>query len=178
MCDFNKALRKFISTGKDQFFCYEAGPCGYELYRFIVSQGHQCIVVAPSLIPKKTDDKIKTDKHDADKLTRLLRSGDLTSVLVPNEEDEAMRDLSQAREDVVLALKSAEQRLKSFLLRHNKRFNGSANWSEKHLRWLAEDVNMPTPEQKFIFQEYVNSVSEANARVKRLDKEIKFYAEK
>ena len=103
-------------------------------------------MVAPSLIPKKAGDKIKTDKRDADNLARLLRSGDLTFVFVPNEEDEAMRDLNRAREDVVLALKSAKQRLKSILLRHIKRFDGSANWSEKHLRWLTEDINMPYPE--------------------------------
>ncbi len=175
MEDFKKLLRKLVSTGKELFFCYEAGPCGYELYRYITSQGHQCIVVAPSLIPKKAGDKVKTDKRDADNLTRLLRSGDLTSVYVPSAEDEAMRDLSRAREDVVLVLKSSKQRLKSFLLRHNIRFNGSANWSEKHLRWLAEDVNMPYPAQKVVFQEYVNSVTEANERVKRLEKEILFH---
>ena len=90
MSDFKKTLRKLVSTGKSLFFCYKAGPCGYELYRFITSQGHQCIVVAPSLIPKKSGDKIKTDKRDADNLTRLLRSGDLTPVFVPNAEDEAM----------------------------------------------------------------------------------------
>ncbi len=173
--DFKKMLRKLVSTGKDLFFCYEAGPCGYELHRYICSQGHQCIVVAPSLIPKKAGDKVKTDKRDADNLARLLRSGDLTSVYVPNAEDEAIRDLSRGREDAVLALNSAKQRLKSFLLRHNIRFNGTANWSEKHLRWLAEDVNMSYPAQKVVFQEYVNTITEANERVKRLDKEILFH---
>ena len=85
-----KKVEKIVTTlskkyiGEVLLFCYEAGPCGYELYRFIVSQGHQCIVVAPSLIPKKAGDKIKTDKRDADNLTRLLRSGDLTPVFVPN----------------------------------------------------------------------------------------------
>jgi len=173
--DFKKTLRKLVATGKELFFCYEAGPTGYELYRFIVSQGHQCIVVAPSLIPKKPGDKIKTDKRDADNLTRLLRSGDLTAVYVPSAEDEAMRDLSRAREDAVAVLKQAKQRLKSFLLRYNIRFDGSANWSEKHLHWLAESVNMPYPEQKIVYQEYLNSVTEANARVKRFDKEILFH---
>jgi len=176
LTDFKKLLRKLVSTEKDLFFCYEAGPCGYELYRFITSQGHQCIVVAPSLIPKKPGDKVKTDKRDADNLARLLRSGDLTSVYVPNAEDEAMRDLSRAREDAVLVLKCAKQRLKSFLLRHNIRFNGTANWSEKHLRWLAEDVNMAYPTQKIVFQEYVNAVTEASARVKRLEAEIQHHA--
>ena len=85
--------------------------------------------------------KIKTDNRDADNLTRLLRSDDLTPVFVPNTEDEAIRDLSRAREDAVLVLKCAKQRLKSFLLPHNIRFDGSANWSGKHLRWLIESVN-------------------------------------
>jgi len=133
------------------------------------------VLVAPSLIPKKPGDKIKTDKRDADNLTRLLRSGDLTAVYVPDEEDEAIRDLSRAREDVVIVLKAAKQRLKSFLLRHNIRFDGSAHWSEKHLRWLAEYVNMPCPAQKVVFQEYLNSVTETNQRVKRLEKEIVFH---
>jgi len=175
LADFKKTLRKLTATGKSLFFCYEAGPTGYELYRYITAQGHQCIVVAPSLIPKKPGDKVKTDQRDADNLTRLLRSGDLTSVYVPNEEDEAIRDLSRAREDAVIVFKQAKQRLKSFLLRHNIRFDGSANWSEKHLRWLAESVNMPFSAQKVVYQEYLNSVTETNARVKRFDKEILFH---
>ena len=91
---------------------------------------------------------------------------------MPTAEDEAIRDVSCAREDAVIALKSAKQRLKSFLLRHGIHFNGSANWSEKHLRWLAEDMNMPYPAQKVVFQEYVNTVIETHARVKRLEKAI------
>ncbi len=88
---FRKTLRKLVSLGKPLHFCYEAGPCGYELYRLIVSEGHQCEVVAPSLIPKKPGDKVKTDNRDAVQLARLLRSGELTAVYVPNREDEAMR---------------------------------------------------------------------------------------
>lgn len=175
LSDFKKVLRKFVSSGKDLFFCYEAGPCGYELTRFIVSQGHQCIVVAPSLIPKKPGDKVKTDKRDADNLTRLLRAGDLTAVYVPNAEDEAIRDLSRAREDAVLVHKSARQRLKSFLLRHNIRYKGTANWAEKHLRGLAEEVKLGFPAQQIVFQEYVNAVTEATQRVTRLDAEILFH---
>jgi len=175
--DFKKLLRKLSTTGKDLFFCYEAGPCGYELYRFIVSQGHQCIVVAPSLIPKKAGDKVKTDKRDADQLVRLLRAGELTAVYVPNAEDEAIRDLSRAREDAVLVMKSARQRLKSFLLRHNHRFDGSANWSEKHLRWLAECVSLAFPAQQIVFQEYVNATTQAKQRVTRLEEEILFHTQ-
>jgi transposase len=175
LSDFKKTLRKLVSTGKELFFCYEAGPCGYELVRFIRSQGHQCIVVAPSLIPKKPGDKVKTDKRDADQLARLLRAGDLTPVYVPNAEDEAIRDLSRAREDVQLVLKSAKQRLKSFLLRHNIRYSGSANWSETHLRWLADEVFLPFAAQKIVFQEYLNAVTEAKHRLNRLEQEILFH---
>lgn len=171
--DFKKILRKLVSTEKELFFCYEAGPCGYDLYRFIVAQGHQCIVVAPSLIPKKPGDKVKTDKRDADQLARLLRAGDLTPVYVPNAGDEAIRDLSRAREDALLVLKSARQRLKSFLLRHNIRYAGTANWSETHLRWLADEVHLPFAAQKVVFQEYLNTVTESKHRLVRLEQEIR-----
>ena len=175
LSDVRKLLRKLVSTGKELFFCYEAGPCGYDLYRYIIAQGHQCIVVAPSLIPKKPGDKVKTDKRDADQLARLLRAGDLTSVYVPNAEDEAIRDLSRAREDVLLALKSARQRLKSFLLRHNIRYSGTANWSETHLRWLADEVHLQFPAQKVVFQEYLNTATESKQRLLRIEQEISYH---
>jgi transposase len=177
LSDFNKILRKLVSTGKDLFFCYEAGPCGYDLYRFIVAQGHQCIVVAPSLIPKKPGDKVKTDKRDADQLARLLRAGELTPVYVPNAEDEAIRDLSRAREDALLGLKSARQRLKSFLLRHNIRYSGTANWSETHLRWLADEVHLQFAAQKIVFQEYLNTVTESKHRLDRIEQEIRYHTQ-
>lgn len=117
-----KTLRKLVSQGKTLHFCYEAGPCGYKLYRYLVSEGHDCWVVAPSMIPKKPGDKVKTDKRDAVQLARLFRAGELTPVYVPNREDEAIRDLSRAREDTMLVQKSTSQRLKSFLLRHDIRY--------------------------------------------------------
>ena len=155
-----KALRKLVSQGRTLHFCYEAGPCGYELYRFLTGEGHVCVVVAPSLIPKKPGDKVKTDKRDAVQLARLFRAGELTAVYVPEREDEAIRDLSRAREDAMLIQKSARQRLKSFLLRHNIRYQGRANWKEKHLRWLADEVRLPDPAQQVVFQEYVNTVTD------------------
>jgi transposase len=172
LADFSKVLRKLVSTGKSLHFCYEAGPCGYEWYRYIISQGHQCMVVAPALIPKKPGDKVKTDKRDADQLARLLRAGELTPVYVPSPEDEAIRDLSRAREDAVLVLKSARQRLKSFLLRQNIRYSGTANWSETHLRWLADQVCLALPAHKIVLQEYINAVTEAKQRLVRLEQEI------
>ncbi len=142
-----KALRKLVSGNKTLHFCYEAGPCGYELYRHLTNAGHVCIVVAPSLIPRKPGDKVKTDKRDAVQLVRLFRAGELTPVYVPSREDEAIRDLSRAREDAMIIQKSARQRLKSFLLRHDVRYQGRANWGEKHLRWLADEVRLPIPAQ-------------------------------
>ncbi len=167
-----KALRKLVSQGKTLHFCYEAGPCGYELVRYLSGEGHVCVVVAPSMIPKRPGDKVKTDKRDAVQLARLFRAGELTPVYVPDREDEAIRDLSRAREDAMIIQKSARQRLKSFLLRHNIRYQGRANWSEKHLRWLADEVRLPHPAQQVVFQEYVDTVTEAAFRMQRLVDEI------
>jgi len=167
-----KTLRKLVSLGKPLHFCYEAGPCGYELYRHLVSEGHDCWVVAPSLIPKKAGDKVKTDKRDAMQLAKLFRAGELTPVYVPNREDEAIRDLSRAREDTMLVQKSARQRLKSFLLRHDIRYEGKTSWTEAHLRWLADEVRCPSPAQQIVFQEYVNTVTEAQHRLQRINEKI------
>jgi len=170
----DKLLRKLTSLSKTLHFCYEAGPTGYELQRHLASKGHLCVIIAPSLIPKKLGDKVKTDKRDAIELARLFRAGELT-IYIPEREDEAMRDLSRAREDAMLIQKSARQRLKSFLLRHNIRYAGRANWTEKHLRWLADEVRLPNPAQQIVFQEYVDTVTEAALRMARILKEIHHY---
>ena len=102
--------------------------------------------MAPSLIPKKAGDRVKTDRRDAVQLARLMRSGDLTPVYVPQVEDEAIRDLSRAREDTIGALKAAKFRLKAFLLRHDIRYTGRATWGPAHRRWLSEVVGA-TPAQ-------------------------------
>jgi transposase len=168
---FRKALRKLISKGKELRFCYEAGPTGYELYRLITSLGYSCMVVAPSLIPKKSGDKVKTDKRDAEQLARLFRAGELTAVYVPNAEDEAMRDLVRAREEAMQTRTKARQRLKAFLLRHDIRCPESENWSEAHLRWLAE-IRLPHPTSQIAYQEYLDAVTEAAKREQRIMKEI------
>ena len=120
-CDIDKLLRHLQSKGPQLIFVYEAGPCGYWLYRYLTKKGFVCWVVAPSLIPKKPGDRVKTDRRDARPLARLMRSGDLTPVYVPAVDDEAIRDLSRAREDTLRALKAAKLRLKAFLLRHDIR---------------------------------------------------------
>src|SRR5207253_6295987 len=98
-CDIDKLIRKLQSKGATLVFVYEAGPCGYWLYRYLTRKGLSCHVVAPSLIPKKPGDRVKTDRRDAITLARSMRSGDLTAVYVPQIQDEAIRDLSRARED-------------------------------------------------------------------------------
>lgn len=172
---FKKALRKLVAKGQSLHFCYEAGPTGYELHRFIESEGHVCVVVAPSLIPKKAGDKVKTDKRDAIALARLFRAGELTAVYVPNREDESIRDLVRAREEAMHVRTKAKQRLKSFLLRHDIRCPHSENWSEAHLRWLAE-IKLPHPTSQIAYQEYLDSVTEAASRENRLMGEINKHA--
>ncbi len=152
-------------------FVYEAGPCGYWIYRLLTSLGHPCYIVAPSLIPKKPGDKVKTDKRDAQQLTRLLKSGDLDPIYVPEPEDEAMRDLSRARERAMQDLNDARYQLKALLLRNNIQYTGTANWSLKHLRWLTELI-LPHPCQHLVLQEMIQTISERNARLERLDNEL------
>ena len=135
-----------------------------------MKKGDVCWGVAPSLIPKKAGDRVKTDRRDAMQLARLMRSGDLTPVYVPAVDDEAIRDLSRAREETLRDLKAAKLRLKAFLLRHDIRSTGRANWSPAPLRWLSE-VLCPTPAQQLVFQEYVQTVTEQTARLQRLEQE-------
>jgi transposase len=170
-CDIDHLIRKMQSKAKHLVFVYEAGPCGYWLYRYLTKKGHVCWVVAPSLIPKKTGDRVKTDRRDAIQLARLMRSGDLTPVYVPTVEDEALRDLTRAREDALRDLKSAKFRLKAFLLRQDIRYTGRATWGPAHLRWLSEVV-CATPAQQIVFQEYVRAVNEHTERLQRLEQEL------
>jgi transposase len=169
--DIDHLIRKMQSKANHLIFVDEAGPCGYWLYRYLSQKGYDCWVVAPSLIPKKPSDRVKTDRRDAVQLARLARSGDLTAVYVPKVEDEAIRDLTRAREDAISDLKDAKLRLKAFLLRHDIRYAGRANWGAAHLRWLSEVV-CPTPAQQIVFQEYVRAVNEHSERLQRLEQEL------
>jgi transposase len=167
-CDIDQLIRKMQSQATHLIFVYEAGPCGYWLYRYLTKKGYRCRVVAPSLIPKKAGDRVKTDRRDAVQLARLMRSGDLTPVYVPTVEDEAIRDLTRAREDTIADLKAAKFRLKAFLLRQDIRYTGQATWGPAHLRWLSEIV-CPTPAQQIVFQEYIRAVNEHTERLQRLE---------
>jgi transposase len=170
-CDLDKLIRKLQAKGATLVFAYEAGPCGYGLYRYLTAKGLVCHVVAPSLIPRKAGDRVKTDRRDALMLARLLRSGDLSSIYVPGVEDEALRDLSRARDDAVQDLKRSKRRLKSFLLRQDIRYAGRASWNPAHLRWLAEVVCATAPQQ-IVFQEYVRAVTEQQERRQRVEREL------
>ena len=170
-CDIDQLIRKMQSKSKHLVFVYEAGPCGYWLYRYLTKKGHACWVVAPSLIPTKAGDRVKTNRREAIQLARLRRSGDLTPVYVPQVADEAIRDLSRAREEALRDLKTAKYRLKAFLLRHDIRYAGQATWGPVHLRWLSEVV-WPTPAQQSVFQEYVRAVTEHSERLGRLEQEL------
>ena len=151
-CDIDKLIRNLQAQGKPLHLVYEAGPCGYGLYRYLTKKKLQCWVVAPSQIPKKAGDRVKTDRRDAMQLARLLRSGDLTPIYVPVVEDEAIRDLVRARKDALKDAKTAKVRLKAFLLRQDMRYEGRATWGPAHLRWLAKVV-CPTPAQHIVFPE-------------------------
>jgi len=170
--DIDKLLRRLHGKASRLVLAYEAGPCGYVLHRYLASRGVECFVVAPSLIPRRAGDRVKTDRRDAVQLARLLRAGDLTPIYVPTVEDEAIRDLSRAREDAVRDLKSAKHRLKSFLLRLGLHYVGRADWNDAHRRFLSRVV-CPTPAQQIVFQEYFRAVDEHAERVKRIEDQFR-----
>jgi len=168
----NKFCRKMVSTASHLNFVYEAGPCGYNIYRHLTHKGFDCMVAAPSMIPKKSGDRIKNDKRDAKMLARLHRAGELTAVYVPDCEDEAMRDLTRARGDAVNACRKTKQQLKAFLLRHAIVYNGKSSWSKVYFNWLS-DIAMAHPAQQVALQEYIDAVRETMARVNRLTDQIR-----
>lgn len=129
----DKIIRKLVSTGAELRFVYEAGPCGFVLYRHFSGNGFTCMVAAPSMIPKKAGVRIKNDNRDAISLARLLRAGELTAIYVPDLEDEAVRDLARAREDARVAERKAKQRLNGFLLRNDFIYGGKKKWIKAHL---------------------------------------------
>jgi len=152
-------------------FCYEAGPHGYPLCRSLLAHGYDCILVAPSKVPRKPGDRVKTNRRDADQLARLFRAGELTAIYVPDPQDEAVRDLVRARYQVGKQQHRARQQLKMFLLRHNLRYAGTTSWTPAHLRYLAT-VKLPFPEQQWVFQEMVNVITEAGERLARYDAQL------
>lgn len=164
--EVEKALAH-LGAPEDLLIVYEAGPCGYGLARQLCARGYRCEVVAPTLIPRKAGDRIKTDRRDALALAHFARAGDLTAVMIPPEPDEAIRDLSRARQDAVRARLKARQQLKAMLLRHGHRYVGKSSWTAAHERFLAT-IRFAHPAQDIAFVEYRSAVSEAHERVERI----------
>ncbi len=166
-----KLVRQLRKDSAVLSFCYEAGPCGYGIHRQLQELKQDCQVVAPSLIPKKAGDRVKTDRRDSLSLARLHRAGELTAVWVPDGAQEALRDLTRAREDIKHLQRQGKQRLSAFLLRHGKRYDGKSNWTQAHYRWM-EAVKFEQPLQQIVFQEYVDMVKAMTCRVTALDTQI------
>ena len=155
--DIAKLAKRLSKDGVALEFCYEAGCCGYVIYRQLTELGHSCTVVAPSKIPRKPGERIKTDRRDAQNLAVLHRAGDLTAVWVPDETHEAMRDLVRARLDASMHLTRARQQLLSFMLRHGRTYSAGKNWTQRHRAWLASQTFDETAHQ-IVFQDYVEAV--------------------
>jgi transposase len=158
---------KLSRTGQELQFCYEAGPCGYGIQRQLTLAGHGCVVVAPSLIPRKPGDRIKTDRRDAINLAKLHRAGELTPVWVPDPTHEAIRDLVRARQAAVRALRQARQQLSGFLLRQGRHYHRPA-WTLMHRRWLA-GLRFEQAAHHIVLEDGIAAVEAATARRDRLD---------
>lgn len=168
----SKLVKKLASKYGRLSFCYEAGPTGYGLYRQITSLGHDCIVVAPSLIPKKAGDRVKTNRRDALGLATQFRAGELTAVWVPDPRHEAMRDLTRARGAAVEDLRRKRQHISSFLLRLGLHYTGKKTWSRTHMKWLASQ-KLEHAEQRIAFEEMLLAVRQAEERIARLEEAIR-----
>jgi transposase len=167
-----KLVRKLAAKYQRVTFCYEAGPTGYGLYRQLKGLGHECIVAAPSLIPKRPGDKVKTNRRDAVSLAKLLRAGELTAVWVPDRHHEAMRDLVRAREAAMLDLRSKRQRVSAFLLRQGRPDAGRTPWTKAHMNWLASQT-FDYPEQRIAFEEMMLAIRQVQERLARLEQAIR-----
>ena len=165
-----KLLQKLQKNGTELHVCYEAGPTGFGLCRRLREVGIDCVVVAPSLVPSKAGDRVKTDRRDAAKLAHFLRSGDLTEVHVPDEAVEAIRDLERARDAAKKAERTARHQLGKFLLRHDRRYVGST-WTKKHMDWVRVQ-KFAYPAQQIVLDDYVKTVEDLGERVARLTKHM------
>lgn len=163
-----RILKKYDLDKTEVALCYEAGPTGFVLARRLRTLGYACEVVAPSLIPTRASDRVKTDRRDARKLASLFRAGELTAVHVPEVEDEVIRDVGRARTDAVEVQKRAKQQLSALLLRNGYHYKGKSTWCEPHLRYLRELV-LPHRAQKMVLEEYLQRIDGASAQVERIE---------
>jgi transposase len=154
-------------------FCYEAGPTGYGLQRQIAKLGHACMVAAPSLIPKRPGDRVKTNRRDAISLAKLLRAGELTAAWVPDRGHEAMRDLTRARETAMMDLRSKRQQISAFLLRQGRHYpDNKKTWTKAHMAWLLSQ-KLDYAEQRLVFEEMMLAMRQAAERQARLEQAIR-----
>ena len=160
----NGLLKKLAKQDRQIEFCYEAGPCGYGIYRQIIAAGHDCCVIAPTKIAIAPGERVKTDRRDAQRLAVLHRAGELTPVWVPDLKHEAMRDLIRARMNAVRQVTTARHQLSAFLLRHGRVYAPNRKpWTKIHSRWLGSQ-NFDEPAQQIVFQDYVQAVWNAVER--------------
>lgn len=170
--ELHAALKKIAQDGAELRVCYESGPCGFIIYRFLAKIGVDCMVISPSSMPRRPGDRVKTDRRDAQTLARLLRAGELVAVWVPDEAHEAVRDVVRARRQAKDDVSSAKSALKSFLLRHGRRFSGKAIWGKAHWGWLS-DQKFDFPHQQFVFEDYKRRIHDLADRCDRLDEVLK-----
>jgi transposase len=166
-----KLAARLGKGGRRLSFCFEAGPCGYGLHRLLTSCGHSCIVVAPSLVPMKAGDRVKTDRRDAMMLAKLHRADELTPIWIPDAAHEAMRDLVRARATAVRVLSKARQHLQGFLLRNERIYRGARAWTLAYRRWLST-LRFEHPAQQIVLQDYIHAVQDAEVRRDRLTRQI------
>ena len=166
LAELVKAL-SHLGPPDELLLAYEAGPCGYTLARKLTGRGYRCEVIAVAKMPRRPGERIKTDRRDALTLAGYLRAAELTPVTIPDARDEALRDLSRAREDAVRARLKARQQLKALLLRHGHRYTGKSSWTAAHERYLGA-VTFSHPAQDIAYAEYRSATCEAHQRVERL----------
>lgn len=171
LASVDRVIRKLQSGDSELRLAYEAGPCGFEIYRYCRKKKVECLVVAPSRIPKQPGDRVKTDRRDAAMIARLLRAGELKGIYVPTEEDEAVRDMTRARETAMIHFGRSRKELLSFLLRNGVVYTGKTHWKKEHVNWLSR-ISLPLPAQRVVFQENLHQIEESHQRVERLTQQI------
>jgi transposase len=168
----DQVVRALQAPDRQLHFAYEAGPCGFGIYRHLTRRGEACVIVSPSMVPKRSGDRVKTDRRASGMLARLHRAGELRAIYVPDATDEALRDLVRAREDAVATGTQAKHRLKAFLLRQGRRYLGRDGWTRPYRRWLT-DVSFPDPAQHLALQEYRDAIDETAQRITRLSEQLR-----
>jgi transposase len=168
----DKVVRALRAPDRRLHFVYEAGPCGFGIYRHLRKRGEDCVIVSPSMVPKRSGDRVKTDRRDSLTLARLHRAGELRAIYVPDDADEAMRDLVRAREDAVVVGRQAKHRLKAFLLRQGRRYPGREGWTLPYRRWLA-DLSFPTTAKHVTLEEYRTTIDETERRIERVTEQLR-----